>query len=229
MSYVVTECDHCGLADDHPKVHTFDGGTTHHDCVSRKVKLSILAGSQSQHPLIAGKIFDASDKGMRGNELREFGLSLEMADHGDAVMMATSGIDNAMANAILTALTPVAATATIGTVTVTFPIRCRFDSVMTTTDTGASTEWITAAGYTSGVGAPSLGANWAVAAAGSRASSTAVTVTNAPAQTWAGNELWDSSGTPLRGPWGVITGGSKTVNLGDTCTIISGSLAATLA
>lgn len=138
--------------------------------------------------------------------------------------MATTGIDQTMAHAILTALSPVSGTATIGTVTVTFPIRCRFDSTMTTTDTGSSTEWSTSGGYTSGTGAPSVGANWATAASGQRATNAAVSVTNAPAQTWAGNELWDSSGTPLRTFWGVITGGSKTVNSGDTCTIASGSL-----
>ena len=39
-----------------------------------------------------------------------------------------------------------------------------------------------------------------------------------------GNELWDSSGTAQRLAYGAITGGSKTVNAGDTCTIASGAL-----
>lgn len=139
--------------------------------------------------------------------------------------MATTGIDQTMANAILTALTPVSGTAVIGTVTVTFPIKCRFDSTMTTTDTGASTEWTTASGYTAG--GVSVGANWAAASAGSRATSAAISVVNAPAQTWAGNELWDSSATPLRSFWGTLAS-AKVVNLGDTCTIASGSLTAAL-
>ncbi|MGZ4519099.1 MAG: hypothetical protein ACXVXP_05915 [Mycobacteriaceae bacterium] len=135
--------------------------------------------------------------------------------------MATTGIDQTMANAILTALTPTSGTTTVGTVTVTAPVKCRFDTTMTTTDSGASTEWSTSGGYTAG--GVSVGANWAAASAGSRATSAAITVTNAPAGTWAGNELWDSSATPLRSFWGALAS-SKTVNVGDTCTIGSGSL-----
>jgi hypothetical protein len=65
-----------------------------------------------------------------------------------------------------------------------------------------------------------------VAAAGSKANTGAVTVTNAPAGTWADNEIKDSTGTPKRM---IFRGGSslaKTVNLGDTCTIITGNLTA---
>jgi len=224
---VVTKCDHCGQWDDHPKVHvgwhTSSGlsSTRHHDCIDQATKLDILAGTHSQHPLLVAKILSECEQGLKGGDLLAFIGAQQMADYGDAEM-ATTGIDQTMANAILTALTPTSATATIGTVTVTAPIKCRFDSVMTTTDSGASTEWTTSGGYTAG--GVSIGSNWAAASAGSRATNGAVTVSNAPAQTWAGNELWDSSGTPLRGMWGVITGGSKTVNSGDTCTIASGSL-----
>ncbi len=142
--------------------------------------------------------------------------------------MATTGIDQTTANKVLDALTPAATsgTTTVGALTITAPIKCRFDSVMTTTDSAASTEWTTSGGYTAG--GVSVGTGWAVASAGSKATTTAITVTNAPAQTWAGNELWDSSGTPVRTFWGVITGGSKTVNSGDTCTIQSGSLTISL-
>jgi hypothetical protein len=142
--------------------------------------------------------------------------------------MATTGIDQITANKVLDALTPAATsgTTTIGTLTITAPIKCRFDSVMTTTDSGASTEWATAGGYTSG--GVSVGTAWASATAGSKATTGAISVTNAPAQTWAGNELWDSSGTPVRTFWGAITGGSKTVNAGDTCTISAGSLTVAL-
>lgn len=243
--HALMQCDHCGQVDDHPKVHLgrignpplgpdgqpdrsllivgFHHGTWHHDCTPAHVKRDIIGGSHSQHPLMTARIFAAAEQGTHGDDLRTFIAEQEMPDHGDA-QAATTGIDQTMANAILTALSPTSGTATIGTVTVTFPIRCRFDSAMTTTDSGSSTEWSTSGGYTSGTGAPSLGANWAAASAGSRASSTAVTVTNAPAQTWAGNELWDSSGTPLRTFWGALSGGNKTVNSGDTATIASGSL-----
>jgi hypothetical protein len=141
--------------------------------------------------------------------------------------MATTGIDQTTANKVLDALLPSTGTTTVGTLTITAPIKCRFDSVMTTTDSGASTEWTTSGGYTAG--GVSIGSSWAAASGGTKATSGAITVTNAPAQTWAGNELWDSSGTPLRLFWGVISGGSKTVNAGDTCTIASGSLTVSLA
>jgi hypothetical protein len=138
--------------------------------------------------------------------------------------MATTGIDITTANKVLDALTPAATsgTNTVGALTITAPIKCRFDSVMTTTDSGASTEWTTAQGYVAG--GVSVGTGWAAASAGSKTTTAAITVTNAPAQTWAGNELWDSSGTPVRTFWGAITGGSKVVNSGDTCTISAGSL-----
>jgi len=142
--------------------------------------------------------------------------------------MATTGIDVVTANKVLDALTPAATSGTtaVGALTITAPIKCRFDSVMTTTDSGASTEWSTSQGYTAG--GVSVGTGWAAATGGSKATTAAITVTNAPAQTWAGNELWDSSATPVRTFWGAITGGSKTVNSGDTCTISAGSLTLSL-
>ena len=140
--------------------------------------------------------------------------------------MATTGIDQTIANKVLDGLLPSSGTSTVGAQTITAPIKCRFDSVMTTTDSGASTEWTTSGGYTAG--GVSIGTSWAAASGGTKATSGAITVTNAPAQTWAGNELWDSSGTPVRLFWGVISGGSKTVNAGDTCTIASGSLTVSL-
>lgn len=226
--HVVTQCGQCGQWDDHPKVHFFSGGSRHHDCVAWDDKRSILDqdASHSQHVLITAKIFKAAEDGMRGDELRAYIDSLAMPDHGDA-QMNTTGFDSAIENAIVTALTPTTGTATVGTLTITYPINCRFDTTMTTTDSGASTEWTTGGGYTAG--GVSVGANWAAASGGSRATNAAVTVTNAPAGTWAGNELWDSSGTPQRIAYGAITGGSKTVNAGDTCTIASGSLSISVA
>lgn len=221
MTLALVQCDQCGQVDDHPKLHHSTGKTWHHDCLPHAVKLEVLGGVHSQHPLLTAKIIDAAEQGTHGEELRAFAASLQMADFGDAQMNA-SGFDVAMENAIATALTPTSGTATIGTVTVTAPIYCRFDSTMTTTDSGASTEWVTSGGYTAG--GVSTGTAWAAAANGSRATNAAVTVTNAPAGTWAGNELWDSSATKLRVAYGALTGGNKTVNAGDTCTIASGSL-----
>lgn len=221
MTHALATCDHCGQADDHPKLHHSTGGTWHHDCLPAAIKAEVLGGAHSQHPLITGKIIDAAEKGKRGAELREFAAKLAMRDFGDA-QMNTTGFDTTLENAIVTALTPTAGTATVGSLTITAPIVCRFDSVMTTTDSGASTEWSTSGGYTAG--GVSTGTGWAAASAGSRATNAAVTVSNAPAGTWAGNELWDSSGTAQRIAYGALTGGAKTVNAGDTCTIASGSL-----
>ena len=219
--HAVTQCEQCGQWDDHPKVHSSAGWTRHHDCLPHAAKAEILGGAHSQHPLLTAKIIKAAEDGTRGEELRAHIASLQMRDFGDA-QMNTTGFDTAIENAIVTALTPTTGTAALGTLTITAPVMCRFDSAMATTDGGSSTEWATSGGYMAG--GVSVGANWAAASAGSRASSAAVTVTNAPAGTWAGNELWDSSGTPQRIAYGAITGGSKTVNAGDTCTIASGSL-----
>lgn len=142
--------------------------------------------------------------------------------------MATTGIDQTTANKVLDALTPAATSGTtaVGALVITAPIKCRFDSVMTTSDSASSTEWSTSGGYVQGGVATNTG--WAVASAGTKTTTSAITVTNAPAQTWAGNELWDSSATPVRTFWGAITGGSKVVNSGDTCTISAGSLTISL-
>lgn len=102
----------------------------------------------------------------------------------------------------------------------TTPITCRLMTV-NGTSTANGTELATSGGYTSGTGAPTV--TFSAAAAGSKASNAAVTVTNMPANTIVGVELWDSSGTPVRLWWGPLTA-SKTTNAGDTFTIASGSL-----
>ncbi len=106
----------------------------------------------------------------------------------------------------------------------TSPIRCRLMTANGSA-TAAGTELVTSGGYTSGVGAPSV--TFAVAASGSKASNAAVTVTNMPATTVVGVELWDSAATPLRKWWGALAA-SKTTAAGDTFTIASGSLSAAL-
>lgn len=106
----------------------------------------------------------------------------------------------------------------------TMPIKCR---LMTANGSGTAngTELATSAGYTAGTGAPT--ASFAAASAGSKASNADVTVTNMPAATIVGVELWDSAGTPVRKWYGALTA-SKTTNAGDTFTIASGSLTAAL-
>lgn len=123
-----------------------------------------------------------------------------------------------------------AASGTLTIATYTGPLKVRFES--TNPSAGAAgTEWTTGGGYTTtaggAVGGVSLSGNFATpAASGSKSNTTAVTVTNAPAGTWAGNEIVDSTaGTNKRMNWATIT--SKTVNAGDTCTIAIGSLTGT--
>jgi len=108
----------------------------------------------------------------------------------------------------------------------TFPIHVRLiTSTTPSTATANGSELATSGGYTAGTGAPTV--QFAAAASGSKASNTAVTVTNMPASTIAGVELWDSAGTPAR-KWFGLLASSKTVNAGDTFSIASGSLTAAL-
>lgn len=113
-------------------------------------------------------------------------------------------------------------TVTIGATTYTLPFRIRFLSTVSVAGT-PGTEWTTSGGYTAG-GVTMAAAVATAAASASKANTAAITVTNAPAQTWADNDQYDSTGTPKRM---VFRGGSslaKTVNSGDTCTIAIGSL-----
>lgn len=134
-----------------------------------------------------------------------------------------SGLDDVTSQALLALLNQ-------GTAfTITTPIKCLFLSAVRATATGADTEWTTSGGYTAGTGFS--GVTFAAGTAGAPStqnSNVAVTITNAPAQTWAGNRLVDSTGTPKETFWGTITGGNKTINAGDTCTVPSGSLQTSL-
>jgi len=102
----------------------------------------------------------------------------------------------------------------------TTPITCRLMTAVGT-NTSNGTELATGGGYTSGTGAPQV--TFASASGGSMASNIAVTVTNMPATTINGIEIWDSSGSPRRMWWGPLTS-PNTTNSGDTFTIASGSL-----
>lgn len=108
----------------------------------------------------------------------------------------------------------------------TTPVRCR---QMTTVGSSSSngTELATSGGYTSGAGAPSV--TWGAAAStpASGASTTAVTITNMPATTINGIEIWDSAGTPLRQELGSLTV-PKTTASGDTLSYAIGALTSAL-
>jgi hypothetical protein len=113
----------------------------------------------------------------------------------------------------------------IGSTTYTLPYRVRFLNTVSTAGT-PGTEWTTSAGYTAG-GVSIAGSFGTAAASASKANTAAISVTNAPAGTWADNDIQDSTGTPKKM---VFRGGSslaKTVNLGDSCIIPIGSLTGT--
>lgn len=234
------QCDGCGQIDDHPKLHYGGAETYHHDCVpfrvledmtsyseygrdeaDQVVLLNRIAIPKSDMPkqiaeALAIKSF--AEGGLRGEELRARIIS------GKALRIAggASGLDSATSALILAAING-------GTAfTITGPLKCLFLSAVRATATGTDTEWTTSGGYTAGTGFS--GVTFAAASAGAPStqnSNVAATITNCPAQTWAGNKIVDS-GTPKTTFWGTITGGNKTVNAGDTCTVPSGSLQTSL-
>jgi hypothetical protein len=106
----------------------------------------------------------------------------------------------------------------------TGPMKCRLMTAVGT-NTAAGTELATSGSYVALTGLTP--ATMASAAAGSAASSVALTQTNMPAATITAVELWDSGGTPARKWFGALTA-NKTTNAGDTFTIASGSLTAGL-
>lgn len=113
-------------------------------------------------------------------------------------------------------------TITIGSTTYTLPMRIKFLSTLST-DTTAGTEWSTSGGYTAG-GVSLAGLFTTAAASKAKANTGAVTVTNAPAGTWADNEIHDSTGTPKRVVFKGTPSLGKTINSGDTVTIPIGNL-----
>lgn len=133
-----------------------------------------------------------------------------------------SGIDVAIANAILDALYPNTGTATLGAKTITGPTTTR---LMTAngSDTAAGTELATSGGYTAG----GLATTYATSASQSKASNAAVSWSNMPAATITGVETWDASATKQRLQWDGFTTNITTAS-GDTLTIPSGSQTAGL-
>lgn len=112
----------------------------------------------------------------------------------------------------------------IGGTTYALPFRCKFLSTISSAGT-AGTEWSTSGGYTAG-GVSIAGLFTTAASAAAKANTGAVSVSNAPAGTWADNEIHDSTGTPKRVIFKGTPSLAKTVNSGDTCTIPIGSLTA---
>jgi hypothetical protein len=105
----------------------------------------------------------------------------------------------------------------------TGPLKCRLMTANGSA-TSAGTELTTGGGYT----APStFSATFGAASAGTASNSAAVTITNMPAATIVGVELWDSAGTPLRKWWGALSA-NKTTNAGDTFSIAIASLTLSL-
>ena len=110
----------------------------------------------------------------------------------------------------------------------TFPLKCRLMTSTTSSPTVAGTELGTGGGYVAGTGIS--GVSFAAAATGTKATNADVTQTNMPAVGSPGIqaiELWDSTATPVRKWYGLLTL-AKTTNAGDTFTITTGSLTAVL-
>lgn len=143
----------------------------------------------------------------------------------------TNGIGLALLN-WLTCQTATALTVTQPyKVTFMTAVRTNNDNVGGTTDS----EWSTGGGYTASGGGATGGvamaqgavvSTAATATGGSTHTATdfnnaaAISVTNAPAGTWAGNLIKDTTAVTNKNLWfGTLTGGSKTINSGDTTTL----------
>lgn len=127
------------------------------------------------------------------------------------------------ANDVLDATVQNGATGTyvVGGTTYTLPDKVKFLSTVAT-DTTAGTEWA-GGGYPAG-GVSLAGLVTAAAAGKSKANTGAVSVSNAPATTWADNEIAD--GTGKRKVFKGAPSLAKTINAGDGATIPVGSLTA---
>lgn len=109
----------------------------------------------------------------------------------------------------------------------TGPLRCR---LMTTVGSASAngTELATSGGYTAGTGAPSMAFGAATTASPSvAANSGTVSVTNMPATTINGIEIWDSAGTPIRLELGSLTT-PRTTASGDTLSFAASAVTSSL-
>jgi hypothetical protein len=138
-----------------------------------------------------------------------------------------------IANAILDALHPGTGTATVGTKTITAPIRIKCcTAAVTPTATAVGTEITPGNAYVSiatvTTGGISIGNNWAAAASGSKSTNAIVSLANMPAATITWVELYDNSATPQRIDW-PASFTAKTTASGDTLSFASGQITCTLA
>lgn len=129
-------------------------------------------------------------------------------------------LDQTRANQLLEAIHAVTALTAS-----TAPTRVRLMTAVGSA-TANGTELATSGGYTSGTGAPSV--TWAAAATGSEATNAIVSVTNMPATTINGIEIWDSNATPKRQELGSLTT-PRTTASGDTLSFASGAITSALA
>jgi hypothetical protein len=115
----------------------------------------------------------------------------------------------------------------VSTVTVTGPLRLRLMTANGTA-TANGTELATSGGYTAGTGAPTITFGAATTATPSVASNSGiVSITNMPAATIVGVEVWTSDGTPFRVEQAAL-GTSRTTVAGDTLSFAVGAVTSSL-
>jgi hypothetical protein len=89
--------------------------------------------------------------------------------------------------------------------------------------TANGTELGTSAGYTAVTGITPAAFSAAVTTTGATSNTGLLSITNMPAATITGIEIWDSAGTPIRHWYGALTA-SKTTALGDTLSFAIGAI-----
>ena len=147
-------------------------------------------------------------------------------------MAGTSGLASPTAMAVLDHINRGTATG----ITFATAHRCRFLSTVRTNNDNTATpdvEWsggsyVATPGATNGQPITFAAATSSATLGSTASSNVAVTQTGCPATNWAGNEVVDTSATPKVLWYAPLTGGTKTVNSGDTCTIASGSFTTNL-
>lgn len=146
-------------------------------------------------------------------------------------MAGTSGIPSATAMLMLNHINQGAATGIA--FDATNKHRCQFLSAVRTANDGTDTQWtggsyVATAGVTNGQPITFANAASSSTLGATSSSNVAVTQTGAPAINWAGNKVMDTSATPKELWYAPLTGGTKAINAGDTCTIQSGSFTTNL-
>jgi hypothetical protein len=136
-------------------------------------------------------------------------------------MSLSNSTGSLLCNAILAAMHPTSGTTTIGTLTITAPIKIRLMTAAGSQTTNG-TELGSGGSYVAATGL-SIGANWAAPSGASQATNAVISQTNMPVATIPAIELWDSSATPQRMEFGNLTT-SKTTASGDTLSFASAAI-----